>query len=133
VRTVITSVIAALLTASFASAQDVVSLTSEAFAADLHAQEGKRIAVGPCDVQPYDTAGNYSCVLKTADGSDAKDPGGLPVYVFFEVAALGKAETDFIASDCTSYCKRMITITGNATIAEGTDYVFFTDVVFTPL
>ncbi|MEO6396693.1 MAG: hypothetical protein ABIO40_12380 [Devosia sp.] len=127
------SILFGLFAAMPAFAQEAIPLTSEAFAADLHAQEGKLIAVGPCDVQPYETAGNYSCVLKTADGSDAKDPGGLPVYVFFEMAALGQPEKDFLASDCTSYCKRMVTITGTASIAEGTDFVLFTGVKFTPL
>jgi hypothetical protein len=125
----------ALLTtlAAPALAEEAKPLTSEAFAADLHAQEGKLIAVSPCDIQPYENDGKLSCVLKNPDGSDAKDPGGLPVYVFFVAAELGQPEKDFLAAECTSYCKRMVTITGTATIAEGTDYVEFHGASFVPL
>ncbi|MEQ1770285.1 MAG: hypothetical protein ABL879_10635 [Devosia sp.] len=72
-------------------------------------------------------------MLKTADGNDAKDPGGLPVYIFFPEAGLGQPEKDFVATECTSYCKRMVSITGTASIAEGTDYVQFAGATFTPL
>ena len=38
-----------------------------------------------------------------------------------------------MASDCTSYCKRFIEITGTATISQGTDYVLFAEPTFKPL
>ena len=132
-RHLLVPAVLSLLATIPALADDAKPVSAADFAANLHGFEGQRIAVSPCDLSPYAIDGRLACSLVNADGSSLKDPSGLPVAVFFEEASIGQPEKDFMASDCSSYCKRFIEITGTATISQGTDYVLFAEPTFKPL
>lgn len=120
-----------LILANAAEAQE--ALSGAAFAADLRAQQGKLIAVTPCNILPIEISGNYACRLLQADGSDALGPDGQPVSIFFAAAALGEAQKAFLTASCEpTWCPGNVTLTGKAGIAEGIDYVFFTEVRIAP-
>lgn len=109
------------------------ALSGAAFAADLRAQQGKLIAVTPCNILPIEISGNYACRLLAADGSDALAPDRQPVSIFFTAAALTEAQRAFLTETCEpTWCPGNVTLTGKASIADGIDYVFFTDVQIAP-
>jgi hypothetical protein len=123
--------VALLAIAAPALAQDATAVSSTDFAANAAAFNGQRVAIANCEVMAFTGSdGTHSCVLKTADGLDAKDPGGLPVYIFFDPS---DAILAYIAASCTSYCSGQVTITGTAAVDAGTGYVKLTDVALQPM